>query len=343
MDQETRAKFLREAANRERSDLVQLSIRELLEMWGYKRRGNWIVSQIEGELEDAGLITEPSFAQGWIDAIVQLMPIGLIELRHPRTQPEIELEERQEWAVESGVVTLLVSNLRSATQEVCSVPLDCALLTAQSLMIRHDYSQLAVMSDKRNLRGAITWEAIAQTSMRKNPETVRDCLIRAETVRHDDDLIHHIPRIVQAGYVFVRAKDETIGGIVTTADLSEEFARLATPFFLIGEIERRLRRSVNRAFSAAELGEVRDPGDEGRDVASADDLTMGEYVRLLEKADRWIKTGWRFERKVFIEALDAVRNLRNDVMHFSPDPLEEHELTELRRFIGLLKFVDPLE
>lgn len=341
MDAASRERFLEDASGREAEDLVSLSIRELLEAWGYKRRGNWIVTQIERELEGAGLMSEPSFTQGWIDATVQLVPKRLIEQAPGAEELPPELGGRQEGAVEPGVVTLLVSNLRSATHGICSVPLDCTLLRAQSLMMRYDYSQLAVMSDTRSLRGAITWESIARSSMKGNPETVGDCVIQAETVRYDDDLVHHIPRIVLAGYVFVRAQDETISGVVTTADLSEEFGKLASPFFLIGEIERRLRRAVDRVFSAIELEEVRDPQDGGRDVASAEDLTMGEYVRLLEQPDHWKKTGWRVERQVFIEALDKARELRNDVLHFSPDPLEEEDLTELRRFVQFLKFLDP--
>lgn len=207
--------------------------------------------------------------------------------------------------------------------------------------MKNDYSQLAVMSSERNLRGAITWESIAQASMRTNDPQVRDCVIPAEMVRFEDDLIHHIPRIVQAGYVFVQAQDRTISGIVTTADLSEEFGRLATPFFLIGEIERRLRRAVDRIFSPGELTEVRNPQDATRDVASADDLTIGEYVRLLEHPQRWDKTGWQVERRIFIDALNRVRELRNDVLHFSPDPLDEDQLDELRRFIRWLKILDP--
>jgi CBS domain-containing protein len=221
------------------------------------------------------------------------------------------------------------------------VTLDSTLRQAQSLMMRHDYSQLAVMSDMRNLRGAVTWESIAQAGMRTTELTIRDCVISAEVVRFEDDLIHYIPRIVEAGYVFVQAHDRTICGIVTTADLSEEFGRLATPFFLIGEIERRLRRAVDRMFSADELKEVRDPEDTTRDVTSASDLTIGEYVRLLEEPARWLNTGWQVDRAEFIDALNEVREIRNDVVHFSPDPLDEDQLDKLRRFVRWLRALDP--
>jgi len=88
------------------------------------------------------------------------------------------------------------------------------------------------------------------------------------------------------------------------------------------------------------LSSVRSPGDGTRDVGSAEDLTIGEYVRLLENPDNWGKTKWHVERGVFTDALDRVRALRNDVMHFSPDPLDEDQLDELRRFIRWLRFLD---
>jgi hypothetical protein len=334
--------FLEDAVRRDRDNLVKLSIRELLQRWGHKRRGYWVINRIEEDLEEVGLVTEPAFTQGWIDAPVTLLPKRFLPPPESTSgDGTITTPPREEGLAEPGEVTILVGSLRSAGQGVCSVTLDSTLIQAQSLMMQNDYSQLAVMSGARNLQGAITWESIAQAGIRADTPAIRDCLIPAEIVRFEDDLIHHIPRIVQAGYVFVQGQDRSIGGIVTTADLSEEFARLASPFFLIGEVERRLRRAVDRIFTSQELGDVRNPQDATRDVASAEDLTIGEYVRLLENPDRWAKTGWQVDRRIFMESLNRVRELRNDVMHFSPDPLDEEQLDELRRFIRWLKILDP--
>ncbi len=300
-----------------------------------------MVWYIESELEEAGLITEPPFGRGWIDQEVTLVPRRLLHSADSISDDQDSPVLPEEVTADQEEVGILVSSLRSANQGVTSVPLDGSLSEAQSLMMRFDYSQLGVMSGGRQLRGAITWESMAQVAMRKAEPALRDCVVGAEVVRDEDDLIQHIPRIIQAGYVFVRARNERITGIVTTADLSEEFGQRATPFFLIGEIERRLRRVVDRVFSSEELSEVRAPLDSARDVTSAEDLTIGEYVRLLEKPDRWAKMGWSVERAVFIEALDGVRKLRNDVFHFSPDPLDEDQLDELRRFVRWLKILDP--
>jgi hypothetical protein len=333
--------FLEDAAGREPPNFIRLSISDLLNRWGFKRRGSWIVMRIENDLEEVGLVTEPPFSRGWIGTHVTLVPKQHLVPKQPASNGGAVPSSHEEGAAEPGEVTLLVGSLRSASQGACSVTPDAKLLTAQTLMIRHDYSQLAVMSDARNLRGAVTWESIAQAGMRRTNPQVRDCVIPAEIVRFEDDLLHHIPRIVQAGYVFVQAHDRSVNGIVTTADLSEEFGRLATPFFLIGEIERRLRRAVDRMFTSVELKEVRNPQDATRDVASAEDLTIGEYIRLLENPERWQRTGWQVERRIFIDALDKVRELRNEVLHFSPDPLGDDQLDELRRFTRWLKILDP--
>ena len=333
--------FLEDAERRERPDLISLPIRDLIGWWGNKRRTSYIVSVIERDLEKTGLVTEPSFARGWIDASVTLVPKRLLQTMETSVGKGEASQISEEGAPEPGEVTLLVGSLRSAGEGICSVSLNSTLLEAQSLMMSNDYSQLAVMTDIRNLRGAVTWESIAQSRMRRDDGQLRDCVMPAELVRFEDDLIHHIPRIIQAGYVFVQAQDRTISGIVTTADLSEEFARLTTPFFLIGEIERRLRRAADHIFSVDELREVRNPDDSTRDVVSAESLTIGEYVRLLEEPQRWDKTGWQVERKIFVKELNEVRELRNEVLHFSPDPLSEDQIAQLRRFIRLLKIVDP--
>jgi hypothetical protein len=211
----------------------------------------------------------------------------------------------------------------------------------QSLMMRHDFSQLAVMSGPRDLRGAVTWESIAQARIRDPKAALREAVTNGEVVRSDDDLLAQIPRIVDAGFVFVQATNKVISGIVTTADLSNQFLILAKPFFVLAEIERRLRRIVDRAFESDELQSVMDPADAGRHVKSAEDLTLGEYVRLLEDPARWPRLGWALDRKVFIEGLHQVRETRNDIMHFSPDPLDDEQITTIENFLKWLRKLSP--
>lgn len=207
-------------------------------------------------------------------------------------------------------------------------------------MLRYDYSQLAVMSGARQLVGAVSWESIALASIRAPEFTLADATFAATAVDPGDDLIKLIPAIAERGFVFVRQQDRTLAGIVTTADLSIQFGALAGPFLLIGEIERRLRQVLSSHFEVSDLAKVRDPADTGRTIDSANDLTLGETVRFLESPANWDRLGWPVERKEFVDALSDVKSIRNEVMHFSPDPLSRAQEMALVNFAGWLRAME---
>ncbi|MDY7090568.1 MAG: hypothetical protein SYR96_36440 [Actinomycetota bacterium] len=128
---------------------------------------------------------------------------------------------------------------------------------------------------------------------------------------------------------------------MTTADLSEAIASTANPFFVLAEVERQLRDIIDDKFTPEELAAVLDPQDRERDVSSADQLTFGEYKRLIEVPDNWERLAWDLDRKLFVDALDDVRQIRNDIMHFSPDPLDEEQLRTLADFARWLRRIRP--
>ncbi|GIJ34989.1 CBS domain-containing protein [Micromonospora sediminimaris] len=323
-----REEFLAEAKEMSTSSPVEVTVRDLIGYWGAKRRGYWIVEQVQRSLKRRGLQTIPPFTDVWINSTVRLVPLEPEEPLVP--VPEVAPIEAGQDA--QADIYLRVGSLGSANSGVVSVTPQDDVQKAQALMLRYGYSQLAVLSGERDLRGAVSWESIAQAQIRGISTTLADVTTAAEVVREDDDLLAQIPRVIGAGFVFVQAKDRRIRGIVTTADLSEEFSRTANPFFVIGEIERRLRTIIDGAFSAEELSQIVDPEDANRVVSEAAHLTFGEYQWLLENPERWGRLNWQLDRKVFIEALDEVRGIRNDIMHFSPDPLDEESVSKLRNF-----------
>jgi hypothetical protein len=98
---------------------------------------------------------------------------------------------------------------------------------------------------------------------------------------------------------------------------------------------------IDECFSAESLQSVRDPTYDTRVIDSAKDLSFGEYVRLIEEPSRWSHIGWTIDRGVFRDALDKVRSIRNEVMHFSPDLLDADQTAVLVNFIRLLRTLDP--
>ncbi len=65
-------------------------------------------------------------------------------------------------------------------------------------------------------------------------------------------------------------------------------------------------------------------------------MTLGEYIRLLENPARWDKLGVPIDRKTFVAELERVREIRNDVMHFDPDPVAPEDLAVLQKFARFL-------
>ena len=315
------------AAARDRAgdDPVAITVRDLLTLWNAQARGAIVLQNIRRDLDKAGLLTEPDFANGYIDNHVRLV-------RAPKGSSAEPIAAQE--------VALKVGNLAAASRPVLSVKPDASLAQAQTLMILHDYSQLAVASTPRSVQGAITWESIGRRSVSRDLVCARDALVPAEEVEYDNDLLPLLPRIASAGYVFVRGQDKTLSGIVTAADVTVEFDALASPFFLLGEIERRLRLVLEQ-IPLETLDELRDPADASRSVTSAEDLLLGEISRLLQRPDVWELLKWRADRATFIAFMDEVRALRNRLMHFSPDLPSEAEVSQMRNMLAFLKAVTP--
>jgi hypothetical protein len=171
----------------------------------------------------------------------------------------------------------------------------------------------------------------------KDGSSVRDFMDTHHEIRADSSLFEAIPIVAKHQYVLIRGADNRITGIVTESDLNLQFQQLAEPFLLLDEIENHVRRILADKFSPDELAGVRDPKDGERTIHGVEDLTFGEYVRLLENDDRWQRINIQLDRTTFCKALDQVRRIRNDVMHFDPDGIPSNDLERLRDFAGFLK------
>jgi hypothetical protein len=162
----------------------------------------------------------------------------------------------------------------------------------------------------------------------------------AAEVGAEDSLFDAIQKIVAHDCVLMRDATRALTGIVTTADLSVQFKDLSEPFLLLGQIEDHVGNLIADKFHKAELIKACDPSDSGREIEDVADLTLGEYIRLLENLARWEKLCVPIDRKTFIDELERVRRIRNDVMHFDPDGVAPEDLAVLRKFA---RFLSDLE
>jgi CBS domain-containing protein len=332
-----------------------VTVRSLLGWFNCERRGRFVVQWIRQGLAEAGLVTDPDFDAVWLDAYVSFRAtaeeVGPIGGSRPLAEALLEpaVETAQAPFVGGAVPDPAhkVGKLEAANRGVVGVAPDDSVERAMTLMMANGYSQLPVMVGERDVKGMITWDSIARRFLLSGPCTrVLDCVEHHHEIGADASLFAAIPDIVQFQYVLVRdPKDKRVTGIITGADLSLQFQQLAEPFLLLGEIEQQIRCLIENRFTGPELAAAKDPGDSERSVHSVADLSLGECIRLLENADRWQKLGLKVDRQEFIKESHRVRAIRNDVMHFDPDPMGFDELLRLRRFAGfvaeLVKFLPP--
>lgn len=319
-----------------------VSVRQFLGWFNQERRGWRVVSRIRKALKACDLETFPDFEYEWID--------GIIYLRKRQETPEIKETPGLSDEAEDGVTivggavedpTYKIGKLDSANRPPTHVPPDAPLSMAVTIMLRDEFSQLPVMTNERDVKGAITWRTIAsRLSFGNVCKFVRDCMdASVEIVASDVSLFRVIEIIANQDFVLVRDKERKISGIVTAADLGESFHQLGRPFLLLSEIENHVRGVIDGRFTAEELQKVRNPNDPDREITSVSDLTFGEYVRLLQDPQKWCKVGLSIDRLTFIKDLERVNEIRNDVMHFDPDGIGNEDLRFLRK---IARFIQEL-
>jgi CBS domain-containing protein len=345
---------LKEIANHvnqggERSETV----RTLLSWFEAERRGYWKVHEIRKALRKVKLKTEPDFEDAWIDAPIAFVtkpkkekaPLAVESERASDTDPNTEEDTGgapipAKYA--NGVHNRIkIGVLAAANKPPQCISPDAEISEAITLMLQHDFSQLPVTTTERDVKGIVSWKSLgSRLALGKQCKKVRECMEPQSEIRSDASLFDAIQQIVERECVLVRDATRKLTGIVTTEDLSRQFAQLGEPFLLLGQIENHVRNLIANKFTKAELASVKDPTDSAREIEDVSDLTFGEYVRLLENPKQWTTFAIQIDRKTFTDELKKVGDIRNDVMHFHPDGVAPEDLTMLRKFA---RFLSELE
>jgi len=322
------------------------TVRDLLSWFQAERRGFWIVRDISDALVACGLVTVPDFRYAYIDGDLLFRakpeeppPHGEVLSIEPVEEAMVVDTRGELISGASDDATYRIGKLPPANRKPTSLTPNDGIDKAITLMMARDFSQIPVMTSDRELKGLVRWRTIAKRLALKGPASeVREVMEPAIEVSGDTSLFEALPLIVRHDYVLVRnPQDKTIQGIVTTSDLAIQFRELSEPFLLLGEIENYLRQMLAGKFSKEELSAARDPADAEREIGSIADLAFGEYIRVLENESNWARCGPGLNRKQFVEDMHRVRDLRNDVMHFDPDPVADEDLVFLRETARFLR------
>jgi CBS domain protein len=325
------------------------SVRTLLSWFGAQRRGLWVVGSVRDALREVKLDTKPDFEVVYIDSEVELIPIEEVsDIPQFEGASTTEFQQADSDGADPTITTGAAKDpvprigmLAAANQKATSICRDAEVSEAITLMMLNDFSQLPVMQDDRNVSGMVSWKTIGRSRAKgKNCQHVRDCMtIDVKILNYDIPLFEVLQTIVDQEAVLVKGPDHRITGLVTTSDITIQFKALSESFLLLGEIENHVRRILAGKFTLQALKEAIDPSDEKRKqrVQHVFDLAFGEYIRLLEIPENWCQLGLHLDRRVIVERLSKIRNIRNDVMHFHPDGISDRDLTTLRETVHFMQ------
>jgi restriction system protein len=325
----------------------QLSVRDLIGLWGWQRRTSDAIESVDQGLDQLGLTVEPYFTGVQLGDLVTVSAVEVEEAQDDQADSSGTAHLRGAAAVEDTAArrdpTWRIGNL-SLPKTVVAVEAQEPLGRAIGLMVENEFSQLPVVDQHGRLLGIVTWESIAHANFRQqHPKTVADAtLANPRTCRESDEVFPHIDDIYKYGFLIVVDGENIVTSILTAADLAAELRNRVQPFTLLEEIERRLRRVVS-VLPVEDLRASFRRGDPRVKTAmSAGDLTLGNYSFLIDDDARWAKLAWPYERAEMVEHLRKVADYRNDLTHWDIDAPGEYseELAHAKRVLKLLKILD---
>ena len=331
-----------------------LKVKTLLSWFRQRGRGKSVVQTIKEALGEIRLVTDPEFTSGGVHDYIEFKTLPetgdspleqstgsreSVDEAKPDDQGQRERtgngRDRDSSKSEFCIGMLEAAN---RPNEVLSITRDNTVEEAITKMMTKGYSQLPVTQNMRQIDGMISWRSIGRARASGGKcRFVRECMEPVPPILDQDDpFFEAVDTITKKEVVLVRGTDRTITGIVTTADLSRAYHKKAAPFLLLAEVEDCIRILIDDNLPTAEIKQAGHTNDGTREIQDASDLTFGEYVWLLASGENWEKLGLGIDQKLFVELLNDVREVRNDVMHFRPDSSEPENLDKVRQLRSLL-------
>lgn len=326
----------------ERKTATPTTIRNFLWWFGVQRRTPARVEYINTELLNLGIRTVPDYREIWVDTPITFELIAEHENEDRSEEVVSNLTEDaavQDVPPDKSVAdpSFRIGKIPSANIPPTSVKPNARLSEAITLMIARNFSQIPVMTNEREVKGVISWASIgARGASHAEQRDVQAFMDDPHEIASSASLFSAIKIILEHNYVLIRASDRRICGIVTSNDIAFQFEEISTPFMLISEVENSLRHIINKKLTLDDIRTACNKDYLPVDFSDVSELSFGNYIRVLENPDNWKKVGINLDRSVFCSELMDINTIRNDVMHFDPDPLQNEDLEKLRNIARML-------
>ena len=216
---------------------------------------------------------------------------------------------------------------------------DDLLSNTVTRILYHDYSQLPVLSTEGKYVGFISWKSIVAASRTgKDAFYVKECLDKNMLIlRGDEPLLSTVQLIYAHDFALIEPSGEKPYRIITTYDLATTLHDITEPFLILEQIEADIRAILE---SVASFDEIHAQLPLPKNRTCFADLRFSDYIKFVENYDFWERTRLTIDRPFFTERLDAVRKIRNSIMHFKvfkPEKTDLDELQSMKEFLALLR------
>jgi len=343
---------LKEVAKQvQRGEKPSATVRTLLSwFWGSQRRGAFIVSAIRTALVEVSLKTSPDFNLTYLDDLLTFLPSP----REKADEGKSSSTRDSSFSGDAVVVTeqarptidpaYRVGSLALANNPPVSVLPSDTILRATTIMLRKDFSQLPVIDENHELHGIFSWKSLgSRQALGQTCEYVRDAADKACEITVEMPLLNVMKLIEENDCVLLVDTNRRVTSVITHYDISVNFAELSEPFLVLREIEIHLRSLISEKFTDDEVVTALNLKRPARQSGVVHSLTFWNYIRFLDEPSRWEKLGLRVDVQLFRNEVDEIRDIRNDVMHFDPDPITRDDLKKLRGFADFLSRVRTLK
>lgn len=314
------------------------TIRTFLSWFGAQRRTTHNVGYIDSQLAKGGVRTVPGYLNRWVDSPMTFELISKVP--EPSALDDAVTERDGNDAAEEQIgpggqalddSSFRIGSIASARRPPVNVRPTASLQEAMTLMLARNFSKLPVMTSEREVKGVISWTSIgARLAANIDGSSVQSYMTKHHELDVSASLFAGIRIIAENDYVLVRDSSNLISGIVTANDIALQFEEISTPFLLLAEIENRLRALIAKRLSKSDIKKACKEDYLPADFNKIHELTFGNCVKVLEYPDNWEKLKLGMDRKLFCRELSKINDIRNDVMHFNPDPITPDNLALLR-------------
>ena len=237
----------------------------------------------------------------------------------------------------------IVESLIPKNQKIIDVTPEMTVAEAITIMENNDFSQLPVISDNE-VFGLFSFRSLTQKLLTLKHNAidfsmlpVNEFVEKPEYAQPSDEWHEILDKLDKNDVVLVGNRYK-LAGLLTSMDVLNYLKDIASPFVLVAEIEKSLRRIIEECVNKEQLEEcvrisLKDRYQVDEEPIPLNSMTLSDYIMIICNKDNWAHFKPAFGlgnvRNLTYDRLEEVRILRNDIFHFKRQ-LGEKDLDVLR-------------